>query len=249
MDDPIMPKRPLIAALDAIAQDKNYRVWEAIDIYHAIWKPSRSRTNTRLSGDTSAMVGRRASRSSGRPVDSGLAALGDEMTPLSVGTALDLRGRALGCAAPSVLRSALGRAADRAHGWTAKGVILHPAWDLGRFCHARSRRRHHRSCREAHPTAGAELQRKGHGPRRSGDHGDVATGRERRGHVRAQRRDDLSIAKRARATWRVARTLASILIGQGVCGRCARYDREGTDALVQAQSGPFEGVVPPYRTK
>ena len=33
-----MPKRPPIAALQAIAQYKSYRVWEAIDVYHAIWE-------------------------------------------------------------------------------------------------------------------------------------------------------------------------------------------------------------------
>jgi hypothetical protein len=38
MYDPIMPKRPPIAALKAIAQYKSYRVWEAIDVYHAIWE-------------------------------------------------------------------------------------------------------------------------------------------------------------------------------------------------------------------
>ena len=38
MDDPIMPKWPPISALKAIEQCKSYRVWEAIDVYHAIWE-------------------------------------------------------------------------------------------------------------------------------------------------------------------------------------------------------------------
>jgi endonuclease YncB( thermonuclease family) len=37
--------------------------------------------------------------------------------------------------------------------------------------------------------------------------------------------------------------LASILILQGVCGRCARYDREGRYLGIEAQAGSFEGVV------
>ena len=43
--------------------------------------------------------------------------------------------------------------------------------------------------------------------------------------------------------------LASLLILQGVCGRCATYDREGRYSGIEAQVAPFEGVVPSYCTR
>lgn len=42
------------------------------------------------------------------------------------------------------------------------------------------------------------------------------------------------------------RDIGAVLIGQGVCGRCARFDPQGGYIEVQRQVGPFPGDVPGY---
>ncbi|WP_305972600.1 MULTISPECIES: thermonuclease family protein [unclassified Mameliella] len=44
------------------------------------------------------------------------------------------------------------------------------------------------------------------------------------------------------------RDIGAVLIGQGVCGRCARFDPQGGYIEVQRQVGPFAGEVPGYCT-
>lgn len=42
--------------------------------------------------------------------------------------------------------------------------------------------------------------------------------------------------------------VTSILIEDGVCGRCARYDLFRRYAAAEAKAGPFRGEVPGYCT-
>ncbi|GAA6190912.1 thermonuclease family protein [Phaeobacter sp. NW0010-22] len=40
--------------------------------------------------------------------------------------------------------------------------------------------------------------------------------------------------------------LGEELISQGVCGRCERYDKQGTYVRAQTNAGPFRGKIPKY---
>lgn len=42
------------------------------------------------------------------------------------------------------------------------------------------------------------------------------------------------------------RDLGAVLISQGVCGRCDRYDTDGAYVSVQRIAGPFPGAFPGY---
>ncbi|SMD00889.1 hypothetical protein [Primorskyibacter flagellatus] len=44
------------------------------------------------------------------------------------------------------------------------------------------------------------------------------------------------------------RDIGAVLIGQGLCGRCARFDSQGGYVEVQRAAGPFRGEVPGYGT-
>ncbi|WP_133066141.1 thermonuclease family protein [Mameliella alba] len=44
------------------------------------------------------------------------------------------------------------------------------------------------------------------------------------------------------------RDIGAVLIGQGVCARCARFDPQGGYVEVQVAAGPFRGEVPGYCT-